>query len=148
MRIGDMLMARSGEGTIGKTALFERDEPCLFSDFTMRLRFSDAMSPRFAWYFFRSIMFQSQVEREKRGMGNMVNIFPSQVAELRIVAIERARQDSLADEIAAVLEALQHEREDIEARRQEIENLLEAALGLHKNSRKIEHGTHNCCGSY
>jgi hypothetical protein len=50
------------------------------------------------------------------------------------MAIDRARQDSLADETAAVLEALQHEREDIEAQRQEIENLLESALGLHKDS--------------
>jgi restriction endonuclease S subunit len=131
LRVGDVLINRSGEA-LGKVGLFDSDEPCVFSDFTMRVRFNDRMNPLFAWYFFRSIMFQSQVEREKRGL-SLPNIFPSQVAELRIVAIDRTRQDSLADEIAAVLEALQHEREDIEARRQEIENLVEAALILVAN---------------
>jgi type I restriction enzyme M protein len=128
LRVSDVLINRSGEGTIGKAALFDLDDPCLFSDFTMRLRFNDAMNPQFACYFFRSIMFQAQVEREKRGMGNMTNIFPSQVAELRIVAIDRKQQDALADQITSELNALQRERETIEARRREIDGLIEEAL--------------------
>ncbi len=129
LRVGDVLINRSGEGTIGKTALFDLDdEPCLFSDFTMRLRFNKAMNPRFANYFFRSIMFQAQVEREKRGMGNMTNIFPSQVEQLPIVDVSRAQQDALAEQIAAELDALQKERENIESKRKDIDALIEAAL--------------------
>lgn len=128
LRIGDVLINRSGEGTIGKVALFDLDEPCLFSDFTMRLRFADRMNPRFAWFYFRSMMFQSQVEREKRGMGNMMNIFPSQVETLLIPVCRRQRQDMLADDITTALNARRRELETIESRRQEITELIESAL--------------------
>jgi restriction endonuclease S subunit len=74
LRVGDVLINRSGEA-LGKVGLFDSDEPCLFSDFTMRVRFNDKMNPLFAWYFFRSLIFQSQVEREKRGL-SLPNIFP------------------------------------------------------------------------
>lgn len=128
LRVGDVLIARSGEGTIGKVALFDLDEPCIFSDFTMRLRFNDTMNPEFAVYFFRSIMFQSQVEREKRGMGNMTNIFPSQVERFLTVECSRAQQDKLAVEIATELDTLEKERKKIEAGRQEIQRLVEETI--------------------
>jgi restriction endonuclease S subunit len=130
LRIGDVVIARSGEGTIGKAALFDLDEPCLFSDFTMRLRFNEAINPQFACYFFRSVMFQAQIEREKRGMGNMTNIFPSQVERLLIVDCSRAQQDALADQATAELDALQRERENVEAQRKEIDTLIASALEI------------------
>jgi hypothetical protein len=128
LRIGDVLINRSGEGTIGKVALFDLNEPCLFSDFTMRLRFADPMNPRFAWFYFRSVMFQSQVQREKRGMGNMMNIFPSQVETLLVPACRRARQDALADQITAALDDRRRELQTIESRRQEIVGIIDSAL--------------------
>lgn len=128
LRSGDVLISRSGEGTIGKAVLFDLDEPCLFSDFTMRLRFNDAVNPLFACYFFRSVMFQSQIEQEKRGMGNMTNIFPSQVAGLRFIAIDRPQQDALVTQITAELDALEKEYEQIEAGRKEIQKLIEEVV--------------------
>jgi restriction endonuclease S subunit len=127
---GDVLLCRSGEGTIGKVALFDTDKPSIFSDFTMRMRFNTNLNPLFACYFFQSIIFQAQIEREKRGMGNMTNIFPSQVSELRVVAVDRQQQDTIAAEIKAELEALEIERQKVEERRKQIERLIEEAIEL------------------
>ena len=128
LRVGDVIVNRSGEGTIGKSAIFELDEPSVFADFTMRLRFDASMNPEFASYYFRSTMFQPQIEREKRGMGNMTNIFPSQVQNMCVVDCPRAQQDDIATQISSALSALQHERDTIEARRKEIDALIEDAL--------------------
>jgi type I restriction enzyme S subunit len=139
LRVGDVLINRSGEGTIGKVALFDLNEPCLFSDFTMRLRFAGPMNPRFAWFYFRSVMFQSQVEREKRGMGNMMNIFPSQVETLLVPACRRTRQDALANQITSALDDRRRELQTIESRRQEIAALIESALST-PTKRRIAGG--------
>jgi hypothetical protein len=51
----DVTINRSSEA-VGKVAYYDSDEPALFSDFTMRLRFNVRMNPLFAWLYFRSVM--------------------------------------------------------------------------------------------
>lgn len=123
-----MLINRSGEA-IGKVALFILDEPCLFNDFTMRVRFNETINPEFVLYFFRSIIFQAQVNREKCGL-SLPKIFPSQVNELRIIAVDRIQQDIIANKITIALTALQCEPEKIEERRREISSLVDKVLTL------------------
>lgn len=125
----DIVLNRAGEGTIGKAGLFDSDEPALFSDFTMRIRFAERVTNRlFAWYFLRSIMFQAQIERSKRGMGNMTNIFPGQVQQMLMVDCPRGRQNTLAKEIGVGLRKLDVAREGIAAKQKEIQTLIEAAI--------------------
>lgn len=57
----DVLMIRSGEGSIGKVAFVEDDVEAVFSDFVMRFRFSNYNS-KFAYYYFRISYFQYLVE--------------------------------------------------------------------------------------
>jgi type I restriction enzyme S subunit len=94
----DILLARSGEGTIGKFAIIT--EPCnaIFCDFTMRLRLSDCY-PKFAYYFFRSKPFQALIETNKKGLGNNTNIFPIQVREFPLPSINFKAQKEIASNI-------------------------------------------------
>jgi hypothetical protein len=75
-------------------------------------------------------MFQTQVTREKRGMGNMTNIFPPEVERMHIVTCDRNRQNDLATQITADLEARAHHLRTIEQKRAEIGNLIETAIEL------------------
>ena len=127
-RSGEGTIGKSGEGTIGKSGIWESDEPALASDFTMRVRFNDTINPRFAWFFFRSVMFQAQVEREKRGMGNMTNIFPPQVERMHVVTCTRPRQNALAAQITTDLAALDTHHAAIESKRKEIDALIDGAI--------------------
>ncbi|HKP82230.1 MAG TPA: hypothetical protein VJT69_09435, partial [Pyrinomonadaceae bacterium] len=124
LRKGDVVLNRAGEGTIGKSGLFTSEERAVFSDFTMRLRFGATMNPRFAWYYFRSIIFQTQVEREKRGMGNMTNIFPSQVERMLIPHCKRDHQDSVVAQIDTELDKLTWARKTIQDKQREIEDFI------------------------
>ena len=131
LRPGDVIINRSGEA-LGKVAIFEHDdEPALASDFTMRVRFNERMNPRFAWFFFRSVMFQAQILRELRG-SSVPNIFPPQVEQMHVVTCERARQDELAAQITAALGALDTHRADIDSKRKEIDALINEAINATK----------------
>lgn len=91
--LNDIIMARSGEGTIGKVALIDNEETeAVYADFTMRIRFKD-YNPTFAYYYFRTDFFQYLVYTHKKGLGNNTNIFPSQVRELPIPDISMTEQE-------------------------------------------------------
>ena len=127
LRPGDVIINRSGEA-LGKVAIFEHgDEPALASDFTMRVRFNDRMNPRFAWFFFRSVMFQAQILRELRG-SSVPNIFPPQVERMHVVTCARPRQNALAAQITTALAALDTHRAAIESKRKEIDTLIDTAI--------------------
>lgn len=106
---------------------FDSEEPTLFSDFKMRISFNETTNPRFAWYFMRSVAFQAQIEREQRGT-SLPNIFPGQVERLLIVKATRKRQDTISAEVTAELQKLGSARRCIEAKRSEIDSLIEAAM--------------------
>lgn len=126
LRRGDVVINRSGEA-LGKVAFFDSDEPAVASDFTMRVRFNARMNPRFAWFFFQSVMFQSQVLRELRG-SSVPNIFPPQVEQMLIAACDRDYQDALAQQIGDELQALDDRHASIESKRQEIDRLIDEAI--------------------
>lgn len=94
----DIIMARSGEGTIGKVALVEEDLKGIFADFTMRIRLED-YNPYFAYYYFRTSYFQYLVEIYKKGLGNNTNIFPTVIKDLPIPNISLKEQEIIVSKI-------------------------------------------------
>jgi restriction endonuclease S subunit len=124
----DILIARSGEGTIGKVALIE-DEYLqgIFADFTMRIRLQK-YNPLFAYYYFRTEYFQYLVEINKKGLGNNTNIFPSQIEEFPIIDISLKDQQKIVDEIKAQLDKQEEIKQKIEAERRKIDEIIEKAI--------------------
>lgn len=95
----DIIMARSGEGTIGKVALIENDTAeGIFCDFTMRIRVKNCM-PRFAYYYFASDYFQHLVYVHKKGLGNNTNIFPVQLREFPMLDVSMEVQERVIAEV-------------------------------------------------
>lgn len=102
---GDILLARSGEGTIGKVALIEdEDISGVFSDFTQRIRLA-GFDPLCAYYYFRSDFFQYLVYTHKKGLGNNTNIFPSQIKEFPIPDWDKKKQAEIVEKIKTQLDA-------------------------------------------
>lgn len=99
---GDIVMARSGEGTIGKAALIDDDVRAIFADFVMRIRLRD-YNLMFAYYYFRSRYFQYLVEINKKGLGNNTNIFPGQIQEFPLLDIAPKEQEAFVDRVQATL---------------------------------------------
>lgn len=125
----DILMARSGEGTIGKVALIPKGVDGICSDFTMRIRVDPKRClPDFARYYFMSKYFQHAVYGEKKGLGNNTNIFPIQLRELPFPDISLDEQTATADGIRALLVNHFKESEGIVSLRKTMEEVL--TLGL------------------
>lgn len=129
VRKGDIIMARSGEGTIGKAALILEDIRGVHADFTMRIRLDPTRCDRrFVFHFIMSAYFQELVYGEKKGLGNNTNIFPVQLRELPVLMPDPDVQRSVADEISHRLQGFEDDRTKLTALRQEMDNVLTETL--------------------
>lgn len=124
----DILLARSGEGTIGKVALIEDEEiNGIFADFTQRIRLS-GFDPLCAYYYFRSEFFQYLVYTHKKGLGNNTNIFPSQIREFPIPNWDSQKQAQVVEKIKKQIDEQNIIDNQIEQKQQAINQLIESAI--------------------
>lgn len=125
---GDILLSRSGEGTIGKVALIEdEDINAIFADFTQRIRLTN-YNTLFAYYYFRSEFFQYLVYTHKKGLGNNTNIFPSQIREFPIPDWNEAKQTEIVEKIKSQIDAQKIIDDQIETKQAEINKIIETAI--------------------
>lgn len=121
---GDILLARSGEGTIGKVALIEDEEiNGIFADFTQRIRLID-FDPLCAYYYFRSDFFQYLVYTHKKGLGNNTNIFPNQIRNFPIPDWDEIKQAKIVEKIKTQLDKQKIIDRQIEEKHKVINNII------------------------
>ncbi len=124
----DILLARSGEGTIGKVALIEDDEiKGIFADFTQRIRLT-GFDPLCAYFYFRSDFFQYLVYTHKKGLGNNTNIFPSQIREFPIPDWDAQKQAQVVEKIKKQIDEQTAIDQQIEEKQKAINQLIENAM--------------------
>ena len=126
---GDIVLARSGEGTIGKVAIINNDINAIFCDFTMRIRLKEYNS-LFAYYYFRTDFFQELIFGYKKGLGNNTNIFPIQIQEFPIPDISLKEQQKIVDEIKSELDKQDAIKSEITDLRNSIEKIIEQSIKL------------------
>lgn len=125
---GDIILARSGEGTIGKVALIENDEiNGIFSDFTQRIRLT-GFDSLCAYYYFRSEFFQYLIYTHKKGLGNNTNIFPSQIKEFPIPDWDESQQAEIVEAIKIQLDEQKEIDRQIEEKQKAIKKIIEEAI--------------------
>lgn len=121
IRKNDIILARSG--TIGKVALIEEEDiNGIFSDFTMRIRLPNC-NPLFAYYYFRTKYFQYLIEINKKGLGN-TNIFPSQIQEFPMIAVDLKKQHEIVDKIKEEINRYEEVKKQIETKKDEINEII------------------------
>lgn len=124
----DIILARSGEGTIGKVALVEDESPKgIFADFTMRIRIKD-YSPKFAYYYFRTTYFQYLIEIYKKGLGNNTNIFPVVIREMPIPDISVSEQERIVAEIHCEISKQGKLKDEIISLQKQINQIVEESI--------------------
>jgi type I restriction enzyme, S subunit len=122
--LNDIIMARSGEGTIGKVAIIDSEEnEAIYADFTMRIRLKD-YNPTFAYYYFRTDFFQYLIYTHKKGLGNNTNIFPGQLREFPMLAPPLSVQDEIVNQIDKMISEQQKIESQINLKKKEINDLL------------------------
>lgn len=119
----DIIMARSGEGTIGKVAIITDNIDDVFADFTMRIRLVN-YNGTFAYYYFRTSYFQYLIGINKKGLGNNTNIFPINIQEFPLPDIDLVEQKNVVDEIKAKIAKMEGKRKKIRGLQESIIQLL------------------------
>jgi len=128
IQLNDILLARSGEGTIGKVALIEdEDVEGIFADFTMRIRLTN-YNQLFAYYYFRSDFFQYLVYTHKKGLGNNTNIFPNQIQEFPLLDFNLDYQQILVNKIKTQIDNQKEIDKQIEEKQNEISSIIEECI--------------------
>lgn len=122
----DIILARSGEGTIGKVAIItDEDLKGIFADFTMRIRLNEnSYNPTFAYYFMRNCYFQYLIEIYKKGLGNNTNIFPIVIQEFPIPDISLKDQQRIVDEIQDEIKKQDDIKAEIAELRAQIDDII------------------------
>jgi len=128
IQLNDILLARSGEGTIGKVALIEDEEvKGIFADFTMRIRLIN-YNQLFTYYYFRSDFFQYLVYTHKKGLGNNTNIFPSQLKEFPLLDFDLDHQQRLVSKIKTQIDTQKEIDKQIIQKQDEISEIIEGCI--------------------
>lgn len=128
VRKNDIILARSGEGTIGKVALISDDNiRGVFADFTMRIRLKD-YNPEFAYYYFRTAYFQYLIEVYKKGLGNNTNIFPINIQEFPLLDISQDEQQRIVDEIHSEISKQDDIKKRIANLRRDIDGIIKQTI--------------------
>lgn len=126
--LNDIIMARSGEGTIGKVAFIDSDEDeAVYADFTMRIKLR-GYNPNFAYYYFSTDFFQYLVYTHKKGLGNNTNIFPSQIQEFPIPDLNEKEQKKILDVIQSDINKQREIEAKIQSKQNEISSIIEEAI--------------------
>lgn len=123
LKNGDLLLAASGEGTIGKTAIYNSEKDAVTSQFIMKIELNDKSLTNYFHYYMQSSYFQLTVEKFKKGMGNMTNIFVSQVKDFPILYDEQ-KVSEISAEIKSQLDKQNEIDKLIEEKQQLIDKII------------------------
>jgi type I restriction enzyme S subunit len=100
LREGDVVMARSGEGTIGKVGWVNEPVHSVCADFLIRMRPDpQKLDPGFLYFLLMSSYYQQLIYGEKKGLGNNTNIFPNQLHNFPIIDVSIYQQREMVDEL-------------------------------------------------
>lgn len=101
IRKGDLLIASTG-ATIGKVDVYESQEPAIANNHTTIVRVdTDRFNPVFLLAYLRRQLFQFQIWRDWSGSAQP-EIYPDELAVMRIAVIPKAKQDELGARISAL----------------------------------------------
>ena len=126
VEMNDILLVASGEGSIGKSAIYNDKIKCITSQFVMKINFIDKSVVQFFHFYMQSSFFQLIVEKYKKGMGNMTNIFVSQLVDFPVLFSEKHKQ--IVDEIKAELDKQESIKQQIEQERNKIDKIVENVI--------------------
>lgn len=109
----DVLINSTGDGTIGRVAVFSHDFPAVVDGHITILRFSDA---DLAWYigaFLMSEMGQKQITRFINGSSGQVEIYPQDIARIWIKPASTEKIKKIATEFRDACNSYNKFKQDI-----------------------------------
>lgn len=129
IRNGDILIASTGKGSLGKIDLVETDEELVADGHLSIIRVDEKKCNRlFLVYFFRSVLGYFQIERDFTGATNQIELYANEIGNFLIPNLPLANQQKIVDEIKLELDSQEQIKKQIEAERQKIDVIIEQSI--------------------
>lgn len=125
---GDILLIASGEGSIGRTCIFDSDVDCITSQFIMKLHPKEGTDIVYLNFFMHSLYFQFCIEKYKKGKGNMTNIFVSQLLDFPLYYPQKETREKIVREISEAISKRNKCLAKIDSLRNEINSFFDEVL--------------------
>jgi len=114
LQINDVLITSTGEGTIGRVDIFDKDFPCITDGHvtTLRVKENSLILPHFLAYSLRSVFGQMQMKRYTVGSTGQTELNETDIKKIKLLfPISEEEQKTL------ISEAQEHEEKAIESKK-------------------------------
>lgn len=112
---GDVLLASTGKGSIGKVDVYESEEEAIADGHVSIITIDhERYNPWFLAYFLRTILGVFQIEREYTGTTNQIEIYPDQVKEVQIPDLSIKEQEQYVNTYQEMLRKREKLLKDIQ----------------------------------
>jgi restriction endonuclease S subunit len=103
LQVGDLLIVRSGKGSIGKTAIWHKDMGVASASQDTDLVRLEGINPYYTLAFLKSAFGQIQIERLEAGVSRMTHLRFDDIKNLQIAVIPSAIQSSVEERCRQML---------------------------------------------
>jgi restriction endonuclease S subunit len=111
----DLLITSTGDGSWGRASVFNSDLNCIVDGHITIVRLKREHNSYFFQAFLNSSSGQAQFWQRYRGHTGQTEIYPNDIAALRVVVPPREVQDGIADEISSRRAAAKRQRAEAES---------------------------------
>lgn len=126
---GDLLIASTGKGSIGKAAVAWSGERLYADSHITIIRLDrERYNPEFALCFLQSVLGYFQIERDYTGCTNQVDIYPDSIAELLVPDLTLEEQERIVGKVRAELDRQDSIQAEIARLRGEIDAIVREAV--------------------
>lgn len=105
LRKNDLLLASTGEGTLGKAAVFDRDTRAIADVHVTILRLKSGIRPDYTAWFLRSRLGQAQITRLFTGSTGLIELPENEVNRILVYVPDEREQGRLVQEWVAAVES-------------------------------------------
>jgi type I restriction enzyme S subunit len=125
VKYGDILFNRTNSmELIGKTCMFDLEEPMVIAGYIIRVRLLDTLNPRFLSIMFNLPSLKLRLKSMAKGAVNQANINSKELASIRVILPPLPLQQQFASKI----EAIEQMKAETKKALQEAETLFQARM--------------------
>ncbi len=125
VKYGDVLFNRTNSlDLIGKTCMFDLEEPMIIAGYIIRVRLSDRLTPRYVSVAFNMPSMKNLLRKMAKGAVNQANINSKELASIRIPVPPLPLQQSFAEKV----EAIERQKELINQSIKDVQTLFDAKM--------------------
>lgn len=119
----DILVSSTGEGR-GKVDIYNIEDTAIADSHISIVGLDQAVNHHYVLYFMRSFLGKMQLETLEIAVKGTPEIYPDQLGQLRIIALDPKKQDEIAEEVTSELQEIQKQKAEIQRLRDQIDEIL------------------------